>query len=264
VYLSWIIPAYNEETRIEKTIREVDLYLQSREFPGGYEIIVADSRSTDRTREIVEKMQQQFPALKFLSLENRGKGWAVREGMRAASGEIRLFSDADNSVSVDHFGTFEPFLCGEGAGTTSGREGSQQSFASHRAGKECFDAVIGSIEVGGATIEEHAQWYRRILGKWSKYLIRIVSGLWEIHDTQRGFKVFTGRAARIIFPRQTIGGWGFDIEILLIAKEHGLRVKELPVRWVNPAGSKVRLGAYFSTLRELARIKLNARKGCYK
>ncbi len=246
MYLSWIIPVYNEERRIEKTIREVDAYLRSKNFPGGYEIIVADSASRDRTAAIVEGSRRNLPALKLLSLENRGKGWAVRQGMLAAAGEIRLFADADNSVSPEQADNFLPRLC------------------PGRSAPSCSDIVIGSIEVSGAVIQEHAQWYRRALGKFSKYVIRIVSGLWEIRDSQRGFKFFTRKAAEAIFPRQTLTGWGFDFEALLIGKRHGFSITEVPVVWVNPPDSKVKLSAYVTTLGELLRVRWNDLLGRYR
>ncbi len=248
MYLSWIIPAYNEEKRIEKTLREVDEYLREKNFPGGYEIIVANSASRDRTAEIVGQMQQQISNLQLLNLENKGKGWAVQRGMLHAQGDIRVFSDADNSVSPGHLDKFLPFLCG----------------AEPLSQEQCFDVVIGSIEVPGASIEEHAQWYRRALGKTAKYVIRAVSGLWQIHDSQRGFKVFSRRAAEAVFKRQIITGWGFDFEILLIARTHGFRIREVPVRWVNPSDSKVGLSAYATTLAELLRVKWNKIKGIYE
>ncbi|MFY9462738.1 MAG: dolichyl-phosphate beta-glucosyltransferase [Candidatus Sungiibacteriota bacterium] len=247
MYLSWIIPAYNEEKRIEKTIHDVEAYLRAKNFTGGYEIIVSNSASRDRTADIVRDMQKQFSALRLLNLENKGKGWAVREGMRLAKGEIRIFADADNSVSPEQFDAFLPLLC--------------------RAGLEdgvCMDVVIGSIEVAGAVIEEQAQWYRRILGKLSKYVIRIGAGIWEIHDSQRGFKAFTRRAADYVFLRQTLTGWGFDFEILAIAKIGGFRIKEMPVRWINPPDSKVGIGAYGTTLIELARVRWNRMCGFYR
>lgn len=246
MYLSWVIPAYNEEHRIEKTIREVDAYLRGKNFPGGYEIIVANSASRDRTGEIVGRLQKEIAGLSLLNLENKGKGWAVRQGMLGAKGNVRMFSDADNSVSPDHLDTFLPWLSTAGA---------------DQAG--CFDVVIGSIEIAGATIEEQAQWYRRMLGKLAKYAIRLVSGLWDIHDSQRGFKVFSAAAADAVFSRQTLTGWGFDFEILLIAKIHGFRIREVPVRWVNPPDSKVGIGAYATTLAELLRVKMNALRGRY-
>lgn len=247
MYLSWIIPAYDEEHRIKRTVRDVAAFLRAKNFPGGFEIIVANSASRDRTADIVRRMQKDTPELRLLNLENKGKGWAVKQGMFAATGDVRLFSDADNSVSPDHLDKFLPLLCRADQDTT-----------------ECFDAVIGSIEIPGAVIEEHAQWYRRILGRWAKYLIRLVSGLWRIHDSQRGFKVFSSRAAETIFPRQTIMGWGFDFEILLIAKIHGFRIREVPVRWINPADSKVSIGAYATTFGELLKVKWNKTKGVYR
>lgn len=246
MYLSWIIPAYNEEKRIEKTLREVDLYLQSKNFLGGYEIVVVNSVSRDRTAEIVKNLQSQISNLKLLNLENKGKGWAVKQGMLQAQGEIRLFSDADNSVSVEQADKFLPLVCAVSPAV------------------DCFDVVIGSIAVSGAVIEEKAQWYRRILGKLSKYVIRIVSGLWGVRDSQRGFKFFSQHAAETIFSRLTILTWGFDIEVLLIAKRQGLKIKELPVHWVNPPDSKVGLGSYLSTLFELLQIKWNDLKGFYR
>ena len=245
MYISWIIPAYNEEKRIEKTILEVDGYLRGKNFE--YEIIVVDNGSKDGTPRIVENLKGIVKKLRLLKTHGPGKGWAVREGMQKASGDYRIFADADNSVSPGQLDTFLPYVCGPNQKPDS-----------------CFDVVIGSIEVAGATVEEHAQWYRRVLGKLAKYIIRAVAGLWAIHDSQRGFKLFSKRAAETIFPRQKITTWGFDIEVLLIAKRHGFRIKEIPVVWINPEGSKVGLGAYVSTFKELLQIKWNDIRGVYR
>ncbi|KKW18694.1 MAG: hypothetical protein A2131_01695 [Candidatus Sungbacteria bacterium GWC2_49_10] len=245
MYLSWIIPAYNEEKRIEKTILEVDRYLRGQNFD--YEIIVVDNGSKDTTSRVVENLKGPIKNLKLMKTNGPGKGWAVRAGMLAAKGENRIFADADNSVSPGQLDSFLPYVCGLDQKPDS-----------------CFDVVIGSIEAEGAVIEEHAQWYRRALGKFSKYIIRFFAGLWEIRDTQRGFKLFSRRAAEIIFPRQRITTWGFDIEVLVIAKKHGFRIKELPVTWVNPGDSKVGLGAYVSTFMELLQIVWNDVRGRYR
>ncbi|MBI4134947.1 MAG: glycosyltransferase family 2 protein [Candidatus Sungbacteria bacterium] len=242
--VSWVIPCYNEEEVIEKTVREVAFCLARQPFE--YEIIAINNISTDRTREILMGLVGEFPRLRVLDGTEKGKGSAVKLGMLAATGDIRLFSDADNSTSPNHFEKFLPFLCyGENAS------------------RDCYDIVIGSIEVPGAVVEEHAQWYRRMLGKLSKYVIRAVSGLWDVRDSQRGFKMFSKKAAEIVFSRQTLKIWGFDFEILLIAKRHGLKIKEVPVRWNNPAGSKVKLSSYITTLEELITVRLNAQRGVY-
>lgn len=246
MFLSWIIPAYNEEKRIEKSIREVDAYLRRKNFPGGYEIVVSNSASRDRTADIVGRMQGELPNLRLVNVSNRGKGWAVHEGMRAATGEVRIFADADNAVSPEQFDGFLPLLCA----------GDDQA-------PGCAEVVIGSIEVPGAVIEEQAQWYRRILGKLAKYVIRIGTGLWDIRDSQRGFKAFTARAADYIFARQILTGWGFDFEILLIARRGGFTIREIPVHWVNPPDSKVGIGAYGTTLRDLAEVRWNLMRGRY-
>lgn len=220
--------------------------MRSKNFPGGYEIIVSDSASRDRTAEIVNDLTRVIPGLRLVKIENKGKGWAVHEGMMRVLGDIRLFADADNSVSPEQAEKFLPLLC----------QGQRS--------QGCFDIVIGSIEVPGAFIEEKAQWYRRWLGKAAKYIIRIVSGLWDIHDSQRGFKFFTRRAAEAIFPKQTIFGWGFDFEILLIGRRNGFKIKEIPVKWINPPDSKVNLKAYATTLLELLKMKFNDLRGRYQ
>ncbi len=248
MYLSWIIPAYNEEKRIERSIRDAAAFLRSKNFPGGFEILVSNSASRDRTVEVVTRLMADISELRLLNLENKGKGWAVRSAMLAVRSEVRMFSDADNSVSPEQLDRFLPLLCP----------------LDQVKKEDCFDVVIGSIEIPGATIEEHAQWYRRMLGKFAKYVIRAVSGLWAIHDSQRGFKVFSAAAAEAVFSRQTITGWGFDFEILLIARLHGFRIREVPVHWVNPPDSKVGIGAYGSTLGELFRVRWNAIRGRYR
>ncbi|MBI2451399.1 MAG: glycosyltransferase family 2 protein [Parcubacteria group bacterium] len=244
-YLSIIIPAYYEEHRIEKTLRESDKYLRSQKYD--YEILVVNDGSKDKTADVVKRLVSEIANLRLIDNKiNQGKGSVVRQGMLEAQGQFRLFMDADNSVSLDQVANFFPRLCG-----------------AKNAGSECFDIVIGSIEVEGAKIEEQSQWYRRALGRFSKYLIRLISGLREIHDSQRGFKIFSEKAALRIFPKQTIARWGFDIEILLIAKRQGFKIKEVPVVWINPPESKVTLKAYIKTFGELLKIKWNDIRGRY-
>jgi dolichyl-phosphate beta-glucosyltransferase len=239
VKLSVIIPAYNEERRIGKTLLEIDKYLRGQSFE--YEILVVVDGAKDNTSAVVRSMLGQIKNLQLLdNTENHGKGWVVRQGMLKATGELRLFTDADNSTSIDQIEKFWPSV----------QQGS--------------DIAIGSIEVVGAKINEHAQWYRRALGHWSKYLIRLVAGLWDIHDTQRGFKLFSAKAATQIFSRAQINRFGFDIEILAIAKLLGFKIKELPVVWVNADQSTVSLGSYLEVLKDLFRIRWYLWTGKYK
>lgn len=238
MYLSVIIPAYNEEKRLPKTLKEVDAYLS--EQPYNYEIIVVNDGSLDKTAAVVRNLISQIKNLQLVdNKKNHGKGWVVKQGMLAAKGKYRIYADADNAVSIDQIEAFWPYL-GKG-----------------------YDVIIGSIEIKGAKIKENAAWYRRLLGRWSKYLIRLFT-IWEIHDSQRGFKLFLAKAAENIFSRQTIERWGFDIEILIIAKKLGYKIKELPVVWINPDNSKVTLKSYWDTLKELLIIKWNLVRGKYR
>ena len=238
IKLSVVVPAYNEEHRIGKSLVELDQYLSKQSY--AYEILVINDGAKDKTADVVREAAKTVKNLRLIdNKENHGKGYVVRQGMLEAKGRYRLFSDADNSVSISQIEKFWPYF------------------------DQGYDVVIGSIEVEGATIEEHAAWYRRFIGHWAKLLIRALA-IWEIHDTQRGFKCFTVKAAELVFPKQTITRWGFDIEILVIAKKHGYKIKEVPVVWINPGESKVGLSAYFSTFKELLQIKLNLLMGKYK
>lgn len=238
IFLSVVIPAYNEEHRLGTTLKAVDAYCRQQTFR--YEILVVNGGSTDRTAEVVREYMLTVRGLSLVDIvQNRGKGHAVQQGMRAAMGKFRLFMDADNSVPVEYFNKFLPYF------------------------SQGYDVIIGSIEVAGAIIEEHAAWYRRMLGHYAKLLIRLLA-IWEIHDTQRGFKVFSEKAAQDIFPLQTLERWGFDIEILVIAKTLGYRIKELPVVWTNSGESKVGLSAYFTTLHDLFMVRKNMLLGKYR
>lgn len=237
--LSIIIPAYNEEHRITSTLESLNQYLQKQAYD--YEILVVVDGAKDKTAEVVSEISSKIAKMRLIAnTQNHGKGFVVKQGMLEATGDARLFMDADNSTSIDQV---EPMLKHLAAG---------------------YDIVIGSIEVEGAQINEKAQWYRRFLGHWSKYLIRIVAGLWNIHDTQRGFKLFTEKAAKEIFSKATIERFGFDIEILAIANHKGLKIKEVPVVWNNAGESTVTFGSYFKVLMDLFRVRLNLWQGKYR
>ena len=237
MHLSIIIPAYNEEKRIREALLEIDKYLKAQNYD--YEILVVNDGSKDKTSEITRHLMETIKNLRLIdNQKNQGKGAAVKQGILEAKGNLRLFMDADNAITIDQIENFWPWL------------------------KKGYDVIIGSIELPGSKIEEKAGWHRRFLGRWAKYLIRALT-IWEIHDTQRAFKLFHDDAAEKIFKKQTIKRWSFDVEILVIAKKLGYKIKELPVTWINPSGSKVNLKGYLNSLKELFKIKWNLMKGVY-
>lgn len=237
IHLSVIIPAYNEEKRIATTLLDIDKYLSRQNYD--YEIIVVSDGSKDNTAQVVNKTGELIKNLRLIdNKENHGKGYVVRQGILEAKGEYRVFMDSDNSTKIDHLDLFWPET-------------------------KHYDIVIASIEVKGAKIHETAQWYRRFLGNLAKYIIRIVAGLWEIKDTQRGFKLFSAKSAEAVFPKQTLTRWGFDFEILTLAKRMGFKIKEVPIDWHNPVGG-VNLMSYFKTFFELMKIKWNLITNKYK
>ncbi len=242
MYLSWIIPCYNEERRIEKTIREVEAYLQSKNFSDGYEILISNSASTDNTREIIERLAAQIPHVRILNLENRGKGWAVKEAMLNARGDIRLFSDADNSTPPQSFDAMEALF----------RNGT--------------DVVISSRDpkdAAGASRDVKEQWYREAMGNIGNLIIQIV-GIWGIWDTQNGFKACTAKVAETIFSRTQMRGFSFDIEMLALARRFKLSIGIIPIRWKFDADSKVTLKSYIQVFIDVFKIRWNFIRGAYR
>ncbi|HVY67754.1 MAG TPA: dolichyl-phosphate beta-glucosyltransferase [Patescibacteria group bacterium] len=238
--LSVIIPAYKEEHRIGATLLAIHNYLSRQPYQS--EILVVVDGSPDKTAEVVESYRAKIANLKvFNNQQNRGKGWVVRQGMLAAEGDFRLFTDADNSTSIEQVAKLLPYVAQQG-----------------------YDIAIGSIEVPGAEVHEHAQWYRRWVGHLVKYLIRFVLNLWNIRDTQRGFKLFSAAAATAVFSRAKVSRFGFDFEILAVAKRLGLKVREVPVVWNNAGESTVNLNSYFATFRDLLQVRWNLWSGRYR
>lgn len=238
MHLSVIIPAYNEEKNIRKTIESIYKYLFDRDLE--HEIIVVTDGSTDQTDEIVRSMFSIIPTLQLLDyIQNRGKGFAVRQGMIRAKGQYRLFTDADNATTIDHIEKMMPFF----------RNG--------------YDVVIGSMALSESVIAKGSEpLWRRIFGKMGNVFIQILA-VPGIRDTQRGFKMITAKAAENIFPKMTIDGWGFDIEILALARKFGYKIKEIPVNWKNDPNSHVNLKAYFQVLTETVKIRWNLITGKY-
>lgn len=238
MYLSVIIPAYNEEKNIEKTVRSVFEYLKARNFE--HEIIVVTDGSKDNTNDIVKSLLPLIPTLQLLNYDqNKGKGYAVREGMLRARGDYRLFTDADNATTIDNIEKMVPYF------------------------QQGYDVVIASIAVKGATVASGSEpLWRRVLGKAGNLFIQIMA-VPGIHDTQRGFKIITAKAAKNIPPKMTIDRFGFDIEMLALARKFGYKIKEVPVNWKNDPNSSVGLKAYFQVLAETVRIRWNLWTGKY-
>lgn len=237
IQLSVIMPAYNEFLRIVRTLESIKAYFQKNNM--SYEIILIDDGSLDDTVLAVQKFAGNWPELTILeNKENRGKGFSVNRGMQKARGAYQLFMDADNSVDISHASAFLKEM------------------------KNGADIIIGSIRLSDSVVLENAGWHRRVLGYFAKVIVNFFA-VPGICDTQRGFKLFSQRAADSIFPLQTIERFGFDIELLSIAQVNGFTIKEMPVKWNNPDGSKVTLASYFRTFGELLHIIKNRISGKY-
>lgn len=230
-YLSVIIPAYNEEKRISKTILAIDQYLQKQNFD--YEILVVSDGSTDKTAQIITDFQKNIRNLKLIdNRENHGKGWVTRQGMLAALGRVRLFMDSDNATTLDHFDKMKTYF--------------EQGAA----------VVIGSRDAKDAKGARQAvpqSWLKRQLGNAGNILIQIFA-VWGIWDTQCGFKAFSAEAAEAIFSKSKIDRWGFDIEALALARKLKYKIEIIPVYWINDAQSKVNLKGYLMTFKELFQV----------
>lgn len=236
--LSVIIPAYNEGRRIPNTLRDIEKTLSNKQFD--YEILVISDGSKDDTAEVVENLIKQMPKLFLIkNQENHGKGWVTKQGMLKASGDICLFMDADNSTRVEEVFKMLPFF------------------------DEGFDIVIGSRRIQGSNIAAKQPMLRDFLGWVFRTIVHILVPV-SVTDSQCGFKVFTNKAVRIIFPKQTIFRWAFDVEILALARKNKLKIKEAPVTWVNDAESHVKFSGMVKMLLEIMQIRLNLWFGKYK
>lgn len=240
--LSIVIPAFNESSRLGEPLREVIDFVRASKLNA--EIIVVDDGSSDDTAKVAKNVFAEFKdiASNVIRYEpNRGKGFAVKTGLLAASADIALFSDADLSTPIEEMHKIvEPIKSGE------------------------FDVTFGSRALDRSLIGTHQPWRREQGGKVMNLIIRTMSGL-KFSDTQCGFKAFNMTKFRALLEVMTIDRFGFDVEFLFVANYHNLKLAEIPVRWNDVAGSKV------SVLRdtrrmfaELSQIRRNARQGKYK
>jgi len=215
MYLSLVIPAYNEADRIGDTLTKAIAYFARQPYEA--EVIVVDDGSADATCDIVAGLAKHaaIPLLLETLPKNRGKGCAVRTGiLQRASGHYRFFYDADASTPIEEI---------------------DKCFALFESGA---DIVIGSRALPDSVIQIRQAWYREYMGRCFNLLEKML-GVTSFKDTQCGFKGFTDEAAQYCFSRQTLDRFSFDAELLFIAQRHGLNIQELPVRWLNSPKSRV-------------------------
>jgi len=241
IYLSVIIPAYNEAQRLPKTLGRLSEYFAGKSV--AYEIIVVLDGPIDGTREAVRSMTRRIPHVRMIDRGiNRGKGYTVKEGMLQATGRIRLFIDADNSTDIAHFDQMKPLF------------------------DQGCDVVIASRNAKDAPGAEQAvsqRWYKQFFGRLGNLLVQLlaVPGIW---DTQCGFKAFRAEAAERIFSQTTIDGWGFDIEVLVLARALDYKIGIIPARWINDNRSHVRAADYLRVLGDTVRVRLNLARRKYR
>lgn len=213
VGLSIVVPAYQEEARIRRSLETLAAFLRARGEP--FEVLVVDDGSRDATPALVEEFARGHEGFALLRLPaNRGKGAAVREGMARARGPRVLFTDADLSTPLEELEALDRELRG-GA-----------------------DFVLASRGLAGSRLEVRQPWYRERMGKIFNGIVRLLTGI-PFRDTQCGFKLLRGDAARALAGEMREDGFSFDVELILLARRRGLALREVPVAWRNDAGSRV-------------------------
>jgi dolichyl-phosphate beta-glucosyltransferase len=233
--LSIVIAAYNEENRIGESLLKIKKYLD--EQGSDYEIIVVDDGSTDNTRQVSADYKSEITNLKIISYPvNKGKGYALRQGVFASKGDAVLLTDADLSTPIDELARLLPLITGQE-----------------------YDVVIGSRALETSKILKKQPWWRQGMGKTFNRIVKLLV-LDGFNDTQCGFKLFSGAAAGVLFKHARVNRFAYDVEILALAKKNGYRISEMPVRWINSPESKV--NPIFDSLQMLFDlIKIRMRMG---
>jgi len=238
--LSIIIPAYNECTRLPATLKRIIDYMRGSGWQR-WEIIVIDDGSTDATAEVAESLRDSNTCVRVLrNPGNRGKGYAVRNGMLDSKMDWRLLTDADLSAPIEEL---------------------QKLWGAVQNG--IAEVAIGSRAIDRSLIGVHQPGMRESAGRFFNLVMQILIGL-HIRDTQCGFKLFRGNVANEVFARQHIDRFGFDVEALFIAQKLGFRIAEIPVRWNHVEGSKVGMLNGAQSFLDLARIRWLQLKGKYR
>jgi len=210
---SVVIPAYNEAGRLPAYLKEVQAYFEGRDEI--YEVVVVDDGSRDGTAERVREVAAGRASVRVHSLaRNRGKGHAVRAGMERATGSLRLMADADGATPIAEVARLE-------AAVVAGA-----------------DLAVGSRVLPDRSVVRQVRVHRKLSGHVFNFLVRRL-GVGSVVDTQCGFKLFRGEVAEVLFPLVATDGFGFDVELLMLAERRGYRIAEMPVNWADQPGSKV-------------------------
>lgn len=235
IFLSVIIPAYNEEKKIARDLSVAAAYLDAQTY--AYEILVVDDGSADRTAELAEDFSKKNPRARVIRMpQNRGKGAAVRAGMQAAKGQYALFADAGTCVPYDNIARGLDMLKAGG------------------------DVALGSRTISRSRILKPSPPYRRLGSMGFQFVVEYVMGLKEVADTQCGFKLFTRKACRDIFSNLVTDGFMFDVEILLYAQWRKLDTRFFPVDWSNDPDTRFKpVSGSIRNFKELCRIKWRMR-----
>jgi len=238
VDLSIVIPAYNEEFRIEPTVRDIVMYCRERLRP--FEVILVDDGSRDGTTSVGRKLGEEFRELRVIRLAaNHGKGYAVRSGVVNALGRLILFADADGATPISELERLEQAV---DAGA---------------------DVAVGSRAYPTSGVQVQAKLYRHLIGRTFHFFVERLTDA-GVKDTQCGFKLFQSRAAQDLFSRMRMNGFSFDVEVLIMARQRGYRVTEVPVNWTHQPGSKVRLTLDSVRMAcDLFRIRAHSLRGEY-
>ncbi len=236
IFLSIIIPAYNEERRLPGTLQTVSDYLARQAYTA--EIIVVENGSTDRTADVVREFARQHTSIRLIVSKRRGKGLAVKMGMLAARGAYRFLCDADLSMPIEELARFlPPALDG-------------------------FGVAVGSREAAGARRYREPA-YRHLMGRVFNWIVKLVA-VPGLEDTQAGFKCFIAQVAEDLFRLQTLEGFSFDVEILFLAGRRGYRVVEVPIDWYFMTDTRVRpVRDTFCMVRDVLLVRWNDLRGVY-
>lgn len=215
IYLSIVIPVFNEEKRLFTAIAALDALFEQHTV-NDFEVIFVDDGSTDGTKTLVERIKKPYRIRVISYQPNRGKGFAVRMGMLAAQGRYRLLCDVDMSTPLDEVSKFLPLM------------------------RQRVDVIIGSRKIEGARVVKHQSWPRMKMGEAYTFLARLITGV-AVSDFTCGFKCFSRAAVTKIFSESIIERWSYDAEILFLARKNGFAIHEMPIIWRNDENTRVRL-----------------------